>query len=128
MRTPGFTATASLSQTPRGGGVDRTRRTLLDAEPEVLPAQIDWSRLLSALRGGQRWLWEGRPACPPGEKAVWVSRGPTEKCCETQARVWDHYLMRYIWVTRHVCDWQVCGGWEPAFEGWECQPALRVVA
>ena len=130
MQTPGFTATASLSQTLRGGA-GRAKMPVLDAKPAVVPAQVDRervSRLLSS-RGGPRWLWEDRPTCPRGQKAVWVSRGPTEKCCDTVRRVWDRVLMKYVYVPVHVCDFQQCGGFEPAFTGWECQDVqLRVVA
>jgi hypothetical protein len=140
MNMPGFTAEVLLSQTnnhyrlaaggsfPRDGKTTVTRRALLDAKSAVVPAQIDWervSRFLSS-RGGVRRLWDP-PACPLGQKAVWVTRGPTEKCCDVEVRVWDNDLRRYIWETQPRCGWQWCG-WNPGFTGWECQSAFRVVA
>ena len=122
MQTPGFTATASLSQIPRDGA-GRARMPVLAAQPAVVPAQVDRervSRLLSS-KGGPRWLWEDQPTCPLGQKALWVSRGLTEKCCDTVRRVWDRTLMQYVYVPAHVCDFLQCGGFEPAFTGWECQ-------
>ena len=126
MRIPGFTATASLSQTHRGGAA-RTRKAV-PAEPAIVPAQVDWervSRILSS-RGAVRRLWEDRPACPLGERAVWVSRGPTEACCKTEVRVWDSDQGKYTYVEVPRCGWQWCG-WNPGFTGWECQSTFRVV-
>jgi hypothetical protein len=125
MPPPGFSATASLSQTARNRAGRSSR--VPDTPPGVLPAQFDLGSFLMS-RGG-RWLWEDRPVCPPGHKAVWASGWLTEKCCETEVRVWDHDQMRYVWVTRPICNAQVCGGWEPISSGWMCQPIrLRVVA
>src|SRR5262245_40960832 len=132
MRTPGFTATAPLGQTRRG---DAARKGLtVDTENSVVPAQSDspTERIEQLVqwksRGEPKWLWSDRPRCPLGQQAVWVSRGPTAQCCDTVRRVWDKDLMQYVYVPVHVCDWQQCGGFEPAFTGWECQDIrLRVV-
>ena len=127
MRTPGFSATQSLDAT-RQEGRDHTRRALLEPERALVPAQIDLVSRLSS-KGGPLWLWEERPTCPLGQKAVWVNRGPREKCCDTVRRVWDKVLNRYVYQPVHVCDWQQCGGFEPAVRGWECQDVqFRVVA
>lgn len=127
MKLPGFTAEVVLSQTNNQDPSGLRRRALLDAESGVVPAQIDWASILSSSRGTRRLLTD-RPACPLGERAVWVSRGPTEKCCKSRVRVWSPTLMQYIWVPWEGCSRDVCGGWDPGFIGWECQSAFRVAA
>jgi len=112
MRIPGFTATASLRETPRGA-TDRTRRAFL-AEPAVGPAQIAGDRVtrfLMELRSRDEPLiiWDP-PVCPPGQRAVWVDRGAIPKFC------YDPVKGIYV-----------CGG-QPEFHGWECQSVFRVVA
>jgi len=137
MNMPRFTAEISLYQTNNHSRlaagrsflssrkITVTRRALLDAEPAVVPAQIDWervSRFLSSREGVQR-LWEGRPVCPLGQQAVWVERPPTPKYCETKRLVFNLSTLQWEWTTeKYQC------GWEPAFRGWECQSAFRVVA
>lgn len=109
MRAPGFTASASFSQSPPGG-VAGTRSALLDDEPGVVPAQLDWvSRFLSS-RGQARWLWDDRPACPLGQRAVWVDRAAIPKYCYDPQRG----------------EFYDCGGQEE-FHGWECQSVLRAL-
>jgi hypothetical protein len=55
---------------------------------------------------GQRWLWEDRPACAPGERAVWVDRAGTPPRLYFDPR-----------TGRITLD-----PGEPEFHGWECQP------
>jgi hypothetical protein len=108
MRTPGLTATASFGRTARGR-VDGMKPPLLDAEPPVVPAQIDRvSRFLSA-PGGARWLWADRPACPLGQRAVWVDRD-------------EEYYDCFDDTTGLPTKCRI-----PPFHGWECQSAFLVV-
>ena len=113
MQTPGFTATASLSQTPRGGG-GSARTQVRDAQPAVVPAQVDWDRvsLLSSSRA-PRWLWEdGGRLCPRDQESVWVP-----ECCTR----WNPRTREL----EETCDPILCGG----SGHFECQPIrLRVVA
>ena len=62
--------------------------------------------------GQPRWLWEDRPACPQGERAVWVDRaGSPPKL------YFDPRTGRITFEPG-----------EPEFHGWECQPlTLRPV-
>jgi hypothetical protein len=110
MRTPGFIASAPFSRTPRGG-VDGRSVALLDAGPAVVPAQINLvPRRLGPSPGGPRLLWEDRPACPPGQRAVWVDRA------EEYYRCYDERTGYPTWCRI------------PPFHGWECESTLRVVA
>lgn len=60
----------------------------------------------AALKDGPRLLWEDRPACSPGERAIWVDRAgsPPELYI-------DPYTGRITWYPG-----------EPEFHGWDCQP------
>jgi len=115
MRTPGFTATASLSQTSRGG-VYRTRRAFL-AETAVIPAQeINWPleailRTLSARRAsGKPWaLYDPPIVCPLGTRAVWVNLPERQWCVERDPRGKCTKVEK-----------------APAISEWQCQSVLRV--
>ena len=70
-------------------------------------ASADLSRPTSAaLPGDGRWLWEDRPACPRGERAVWVDRAGS---------------LPKLYVDPRTGRITFEPG-EPEFHGYECQP------
>jgi hypothetical protein len=75
----------------------------------VAPAQLNWMSRHWLSPGGARRLWEEGPACPPGQRSIWVDRD-------------EEYYPCYDEKTGYPTTCRI-----PPFHGWECQSTFRVV-
>jgi hypothetical protein len=111
MRSPGFTAQASLSDRPGNHLFRRSRRS----DVAVVPAQFN----LGHLPGGRRVVDD----CPPGQRLVFVPDQAIQEYCTGKRPVYDLGQMALIWE-----DFTYPCGWQFAPAHWECQlPAFQVV-
>jgi len=111
MRTPGFTAQASLSGSPGHYLFCGPR----PGDVAVGPAQFN----LGHLPGDRRVVDD----CPPGQRLIFVPERESQAYCTGKRPVYDFGQMAWIWEDfTYPCGWQVA----PAH--WECQlPTLQVV-